>query len=119
MNFKISVFTLCILVNCLVLLAIACGVIDRLCKACPIGKNILDVSSRGSKVKKLMQGSAQVSLIVFYLILATNKKQKRNSMTPKGKQHLVNSKVVWVKMTKILLKKVVNLVLFAARTVSC
>ena len=28
----------------------------RLCEACPIGKNILDVSSRGSKVKKLMQG---------------------------------------------------------------
>lgn len=91
----------------------------RLCEACPIGKNILDVSSRGSKVKKLMQGRAQVSLIVFYLILATNKKQKRNSMTPKGKQHLVNGKVVWVKMKKKLLKKVVNLVLFAARAASC
>jgi len=73
---------------------------DRLCGARPIGKKILDVSSRGSKVKKLMQGRAQVSLIVFYLILATNKKQKRNSMTLKGKQHLVNGKVVWVKMKK-------------------
>jgi len=67
---------------------------DRLCEAYPIGKNILEVSSRGSKVKKLIQGRAQVLLIVFYLILATNKKQKRNSMTPKGKQHLVNGKVV-------------------------
>jgi len=65
-----------------------------------MGKNILDVSSRGSKVKKLMQGHAQVSLIVFKPILATNKKQKRISMTPKGKQHLVNGKVVWVKMKK-------------------
>jgi len=73
---------------------------DRLCKACPIGKNILDVSSRGSKVKKLMQGRAQVSLIVFYLILATNKKQKRNSITPKGKEHVVNGKVVCVKSEK-------------------
>jgi len=80
---------------------------------------MLDVSSRGSKVKKLMQGRAQVSLIVFYLILATNKKQKRNSMTPKGNQHLVNGKVVWVKMKKEFLKKVVNLVLFAARAVCC
>jgi len=78
---------------------------DRLCEACPIRKNILDVSSRGSKVKKLMQGCPQVSLIVFYLILATNKKQKRNSMTPKGKQHLVKGKVVWIKMKKKLLKK--------------
>jgi len=92
---------------------------DRLCEACPIGKNILDVSSSGSKVKKLMQGRAQVSLIVFYLILATNKKQKRNSMTPKGKQHLVNSTVVLVKMKKKILKKVLNLVLFAARAASC
>ena len=83
---------------------------DRLCKACPIGKNILDVSLGGCKVKKLMQGRAQLSLIVFNLILATNKKQKRNSMTPKGKQHLVNSKVVCVKMKMKLLKKVVNLV---------
>jgi len=91
----------------------------RLCEACPIWKNILDVSSRGSKVKKLMQGRAQVSLIVFYLILATNKKQKRNSMTLMGKQHLVNSKVVWVKMKRKLLTKVVNLVLFAARAASC
>jgi len=66
-----------------------------------------------------MQGRAQVSLIVFYLIIATNKKQKGNSMTPKGKQHLVNGKVVWVKMKKELLKKVVNLVLFAARAASC
>ena len=105
MNFEISVFTSCILANCLVLLAIACRVMDRLCEVCPIGKNILDVSSRGSKVNKLMQGGAQVSLIVFYLILATNKKQKRNSMTSKGKQHLVNGKVVWVKMKKKLLKK--------------
>jgi len=79
----------------------------------------LDFSSRGSNVKKLMQGRAQVLLIVFYLKLATNKKQKRNSVTPKGKEHLVNSKVVWVKMQKKLLKKVVNLVLFAARAVSC
>jgi len=47
-----------------------------------------------------MQGRAQVSLIVFYLILATLKKQKRKSMTLKGKQHLVNSKVVGVKMEK-------------------
>jgi len=92
---------------------------DRLCEVCPIGKNILDVSSRGSKVNKLMQGGAQVSLIVFYLILATNKKQKRNSMTSKGKQHLVNGKVVWVKMKKKLVKKVVNLILFAARAASC
>jgi len=99
--------------------AIACRVKDRLCEACSIGKNILDVSSRGSKVKKLMQGHAQVSLIVFYLILATNKKQKRNSITRKGKQHLVNGKVVWVKMKEESLKKVVNLVLFAARAVSC
>ena len=76
-----------------------------------MGKNILDVSSRGSKVKDLMQGRAQVSLIVFYLILATNKKQKRNSMTRKGKKHLVNRKVVWVKMKKELRNKVVNLVL--------
>jgi hypothetical protein len=52
-----------------------------------------------------MQGRAQVSLIVFYLILATNKKQKRNSMTPKGKQHLVNGKVVWVKMKKKITQK--------------
>ena len=66
-----------------------------------------------------MLGRAQVSLIVFYQILATNKKQKRNSMTPKGKQHLVNSKVVWVKMKKELLKKVVNLILFAALPASC
>jgi len=66
-----------------------------------------------------MEGRAQVSLIVFDLILATNKKQKRNSMTPKGKKHLVNGKVVWVKMKKQLLKKVVNLVLFAARAASC
>jgi len=78
---------------------------DRLCEACSIGKNILDFSSRGSKVKKLMQGRTQVSLIVFYLILATNKKQKRNSMRPKGKQHLVNGKVVWVKMKKNYSKK--------------
>jgi len=92
---------------------------NRLCEACPIGKNILDVSSRGSNVKKLMQGREQVLLIVFYLILATNKKQKRNSMTPKGKQHLVNGKVVGVKMKKELLKKVVNLVLFAASAGSC
>jgi len=92
---------------------------DRVCEACPIGKNILDVSSRGSKVKKLMPGRAQVSLIVFYLILAMNKKQKRNSMPPKGKQHLVKGKVVWVKMKKKLLKKVVNLVIFAARAASC
>jgi len=93
---------------------------DRLCEACRIGKNILDVSSRGSKVKKLMHWCAQVLLIVFYLILATNKKLKRNSMTLNGKQHLVNGKVVWVKMKKInLLKKIVNLVLFAARAVSC
>jgi len=92
---------------------------DRLCEACPIRKNILDVNSRGSKVKKLMQGRAQVLLVVFYLILATNKKQKRNSMTPKGKQHLVNGKVVGVKMKKELLKKVVNHVLFAARDASC
>ena len=77
------------------------------------------LSSRGSKVKKLMQGRAHVSLIVFYLILATNKKQKRNSMTAKGKQHLVNGKVVGVKMTRKLGKKVVNLVLFAARAASC
>jgi len=40
-------------------------------------------------------------------------------MTPKGKQHLVNGKVVVVKMKKKLLKKVVNLVLFAARAASC
>ena len=66
-----------------------------------------------------MQGREQVLLIVFYLILATNKKQKRNSMTPKGKQHLVNGKVVGVKMKKELLKKVVNLVLFAASAGSC
>jgi len=66
-----------------------------------------------------MQGCAQVLLIVFYLILATKKKQKRNSMTLEGKQHLVNGKVVWVKMKKKLCKKVVNLVLFAARTASC
>jgi len=92
---------------------------DRLCEACPIGKNIFDVSSRGSKVKKLMQGRAQVSLIVFYQILAMQKKQKRNSMTTKGKQHLVNGKVVWVKIKKKLLKKVVNLVLFAACAASC
>jgi len=83
---------------------------ERQCEACPIGKNILHVSLRGSKVKKLMQGRAQVSLIVFYPILVTNKKQERNSMTPKRKQHLVNSKVVWVKMKKKLLEKVVNLV---------
>jgi len=92
---------------------------DRQCEACPIGKNILAVSSRGSKVKKLMQGRAQVSLIVFYLILATNKKQQRNSMTSKGKPHLVNGKVVWVKRKIKLLKKVVNLDLFAARAASC
>jgi len=92
---------------------------DRVCEACLIGNNILDISSRGSKVKNLMQGRAKVSLIVFYLILATNKKQKRNEMTPKGKQHLVNGKVVWVKMKKKLVKKVVNLVLFAARAASC
>jgi len=67
----------------------------------------------------VMQGRALVSLIVFYLIHATNKKQKRNSMKPKGKQHLVNGKVVWVKMKNELLKKVVNLVLFAARAASC
>jgi len=78
---------------------------DRLCEVCPIGKNILDVSSRGSKVKKLMQGRVQVSLIVFYPILATNKKEKRNSMRPKGKQHLVNGKVVWVKMKKEVTQK--------------
>jgi len=52
-----------------------------------------------------MQGRAQVSLIVFYLILATNKKEKRNSMTPKGKQYLVNSKAVWVILKKKLRKK--------------
>ena len=52
-----------------------------------------------------MQGRPQVSLIVFYLILATNKKQKRNSMTLKGKQYLVNGKVVWVKMKKIITQK--------------
>ena len=92
---------------------------DRLCEACPIGKNILEVSSRGIKVKKQMQGRTQVSLIVFYLILDMKKKQKRNSMTPKGKQHLVNGKVVWVKMRKELLKKVVNHVLFAACAASC
>jgi len=91
----------------------------RLCEVYPIRKKVLDVSSRGSKVKKLMQGRAQVSLIVFYLILPTNKKQKRNSITPKGKQHLVNGKVVWVKKKNQLLKKVVNLVLFAARAGSC
>ena len=99
--------------------AIACRVIDRLYEACTIGKNILYVSSRGSKVKKLMQESAHVSLIVFYLIRVTNKKQKRNSMTLKRKQHPVNGKVVWVKMKKELLKKVVNLVIFAARAASC
>ena len=66
-----------------------------------------------------MQGRAQVSLIVFYLILATNKKQKRNSMTTKGKQHLVNDKDVGVKMKKELLKKVGNLVFFATRAASC
>ena len=65
-----------------------------------------------------MQGHAQVSLIVFYVMLATNKKQKRNSMTPKRKKHLVTGKVVWVKMKKKLLKKVGNLVLFAAHAVS-
>jgi len=86
-------------------MAIACRLMDRLCEACPIGKNILDVSSRGCKVKKLIQGHAQVSIIVFYLILATKKKQKRNSMTPKGKQHLVNGKVVWVKIKKNYSKK--------------
>ena len=83
----------------------ACQVMDRLCEACPIGKKILDFSSRGSKVKKLMQGRVQVSLIVFYLTLATNKKQKRNSMTPEGKQHLVNGKVVWVKIKKRICQK--------------
>jgi len=92
---------------------------DRLCEACPIGKNTLDISGRGSKVKKLLEGRTQVVLIVFYLILATNKKQKRNAMTPKGKQNLVNGKVDWVKMKKQLLKKVVNLFLFATRAVSC
>ena len=92
---------------------------DRLCEACPIGNKILDVSSRASKVKKRMQRCAQVSLIVFYLILATNKEQKRNGMTSKGKQHLLNGKVVCVKMKKKLVKKVVNLVLFAARAASC
>ena len=66
-----------------------------------------------------MEGRAQVSLIVFYLILATNKKQKGNSMTPNGKQYLVNGSVVWVKMKKKLLKKLVNLVLFAARAAPC
>jgi len=40
-------------------------------------------------------------------------------MTPKGKQHLVNGKGVWVKMKKELHKKVVNLVLFAAHAASC
>jgi len=40
-------------------------------------------------------------------------------MTLQGKQHLVNGKVVWVKMKKELLKKVVNLVLFAASAASC
>jgi len=66
---------------------------------------MLDISSRGSKVKKLKQRHAQVSLIVFYLILATNNEQKRNSMTPKGKQHLVNGKVVWVKSEKEITEK--------------
>jgi len=92
---------------------------DRLYEAWPIWKNLLDVSSRGSKVNKLMQGRAQVSSIVFYLIPATNKKQKRNSRTPKGKEHLVNGKVVWVKIKNKLLKKVVNLIIFAARATAC
>jgi len=92
---------------------------DRVCKACPIGKKILDVSSRGSKVKKLIQGRALVSFIVLYLILATKKKQQRNSMTAKGKQHLVNSKVEWVKIKKKLRKKVVNHFEFAARVAAC
>jgi len=78
---------------------------DRPCKVSPIGKKILDVSSRGTKVKKLMPWCAEVSLIVFYLILATNKKQKRNSITPKGKHHLVNIKVVWVKMKQKVKQK--------------
>jgi len=52
-----------------------------------------------------MQGCAQVSLIVFYLILATNKKQKRNSITPKGKTHLVNGKVVGVKSENKITQK--------------
>jgi len=107
------------LANRLVLLNMPCGIMDTLCKACQIGKNILDISSRGSTVKKLRQGRARVLLIVFYLILATNKKQKINSMTPKGKQHLVNSKVIWIKMKKKLLKKVGNLLLFAASAASC
>jgi len=119
MNFEISVFMSCIFANSLVLLAITCCVMDRLCEAYPIGKNIIDVSSRGSKVKKLMPECTQVSLIMFSLILATNKKQKRNSITPKGKQHLVHGNVVWVKMKRKLLTKVVNLVLFSARSASC
>ena len=75
----------CVHANFVVLLASECGIWDRLCAPCLNGKNILDVCTMGSKVKKLMQGCAQVSLIVFYLILATNKKQGRDSMTPKGK----------------------------------
>jgi len=67
-----------------------------------------------------MPGCAQVSLIVFYQIQATNKKQKRNSMTPKGKQHHVNGKVVWVKMKKNkLIKNRVNQGIFAAHAASC
>jgi len=68
------------------------------------GKNILDLILRGSKVKKLMQGGLYISLLMLYPILTTNKQQKIISMTPIGKQHLVNSKVVLVKMKKEITK---------------